>query len=93
MLLQPSFFSITDRVTHKSFTRILWQTTVHTWEVELYQDMVFTRAEHKKMKAHTPAVDKRAERRGGIKRSAMSESEETTCPAKKRKTYPEGTVH
>ena len=28
------------RVSLKNFSRVLWQTTVHKWEIELYQDMV-----------------------------------------------------
>lgn len=28
------------RVSLKTFSRVLWQTTVHKWEVDLYQDMV-----------------------------------------------------
>ena len=28
------------RVSLKNFSRVLWQTTVHKWELELYQDMV-----------------------------------------------------
>ena len=28
------------RVSLKSFSRVLWQTTVHKWEIELYKDMV-----------------------------------------------------
>ena len=29
-----------SRVSLKNFFRVLWQTTVHKWEIELYQDMV-----------------------------------------------------
>ena len=28
------------RVSLKNFSRVLWQTMVHKWEIELYQDMV-----------------------------------------------------
>ena len=32
--------SLFYRVSLKNFSRVLWQTTVHKWEIELYQDMV-----------------------------------------------------
>ena len=57
---------------------MIWQSSVHSWEVELYQDLVFRDMENS---------------RKPKKRSAPTTSEEQTPrPAKRRKASHEGTV-
>ena len=71
-------FTASCSVSHQNLSRVIWQSSVHSWEVELYQDLVFRNME----KTRNPK-----------KRSAPSTTEEQTPrPAKKWKASHEGTL-
>ena len=71
----PTFTSsFSPRISHQNLSRVIWQSSVHSWEVELYQDVVFRDLENDQLSR--------------LKKRPAPNEEQT--PAKRRKASTEG---